>query len=169
MCNTKNLISSVQTSGIRIRITGYSFRKALETEKNMLESFLHLRKRQHIFFCVNHQFQAIWSRKFFCTYIYCSESSETWKKTKKKNPFSPRIRIRKKMRIRNTVTNVNRSRKEYLDIIRVRLLNAWYRKSYGQYGIAKVKSKKYWRMWIERNLLFLFLINATIYQVIINA
>ena len=33
MCNANNFISSVQTSRIRIRITGYSFRKALETEK----------------------------------------------------------------------------------------------------------------------------------------
>ena len=33
MCNGNNFISSVQTSGFRIRITGYSFRKALEAEK----------------------------------------------------------------------------------------------------------------------------------------
>ena len=41
MCNASNFIYSVQTSGIMIRITGYSFRKALGTEKKMLESFLH--------------------------------------------------------------------------------------------------------------------------------
>ena len=36
----ENFISSVQTSGIRIRITGYSFRKTLENEKkNMLNHF----------------------------------------------------------------------------------------------------------------------------------
>ena len=49
MCNANNFISSVQTSGIRIRITGYSFRKALETkEKNLLESFLHQGKKATI-------------------------------------------------------------------------------------------------------------------------
>ena len=52
MFNANNLIFSVQTSGIRIRSTGYSFRKVLETEKNiyMLESFLRQGKRQHMFF-----------------------------------------------------------------------------------------------------------------------
>ena len=53
MCNANNFISSVQTSGIRIRITGYSFRKALETEKkNTLESFLHQGKKAiYVFLC----------------------------------------------------------------------------------------------------------------------
>ena len=42
----------LQTSGIRIRIIGYSFRKALETEKNMLESFLHEGKKAYPqYFC----------------------------------------------------------------------------------------------------------------------
>ena len=46
---------SVQTSGIRIRFTGYSFRKALETEKNMLESFLHQGKNAtYVIFVQNH-------------------------------------------------------------------------------------------------------------------
>ena len=37
----------------RIRITGYSFRKALETEKiNMLESFLHQgKKATYVYLC----------------------------------------------------------------------------------------------------------------------
>ena len=43
MRNANNFISSVQISGI---ITGYSFRKSLETEKkNILESFLHQEKK----------------------------------------------------------------------------------------------------------------------------
>ena len=47
-------------------------------EKNKLESFLHQGKRQHMFFCVNHPFQAIWSRQNFHNFFSsCSESSET--------------------------------------------------------------------------------------------
>ena len=75
MCNANNFISSVQTSEIRIRITGYSFRKALETEKNMLASYLHQGKKATYVFCVNHPFQAIWNRKNFINSF--SETSET--------------------------------------------------------------------------------------------
>ena len=53
MCNANNFISSVQTSGIRIRITGYSFRKALETEKKCWYHFYIRGKRQHICLCVS--------------------------------------------------------------------------------------------------------------------
>ena len=50
MFNANNSISSVQTPGIGIRITGYSFRKTLETEqKNMLESFIHQGKKAMFF------------------------------------------------------------------------------------------------------------------------
>ena len=70
MCNANNFISSVQTSGIRIRITGYSFTKALETGKKMLESFLHRGKKATYVFCVNHPFQAIWSRKNFHKFFF---------------------------------------------------------------------------------------------------
>ena len=48
MCNANNFISSVQTSGIRIKITGYSFRKALETEKKYVGIFFTSEK--HMFF-----------------------------------------------------------------------------------------------------------------------
>ena len=85
MCNANNFISSVrvQTSGIRIRITGYSFRKSLETEKKISWNYFYIRgKRQHMFFCVNHLFQAIWSRRkifinsFSNLVKCCSDSSE---------------------------------------------------------------------------------------------
>ena len=103
MYNANNFISSVQTSGIRIRITGYSFRKAMETEKNiyiyMLESFLNQWKKTSYVFCVNHPFQAIWSR-FFKS---CSESF-LW--TVKKNLFLYRPDPDpQKKRIQNTAYN----------------------------------------------------------------
>ena len=69
MCNANNLISSVRTSGIRIRITGYSFRKSLETEKNMLESFLHQGKN--------------------ATYVIFVQNHLKREKTQKKKSFSP--------------------------------------------------------------------------------
>ena len=61
MCNANNFISSVQTSEIRIRITGYSFRKALETEKKEKICWNHFNirgKRQNVFFFVLIEFLA---------------------------------------------------------------------------------------------------------------
>ena len=90
MCNANNFISSVQTLGIRIRITGYSFRKALE-------SFLHQGKRQHLFFlCANHPFQSIWSRKnfinSFSNFFRIVQNHLKREKTQKSFfPFTPRI------------------------------------------------------------------------------
>ena len=41
-------------------------KKPWKLKKNMLESFLHEGgKRQHMVFCINHPFRAIWSRFFF--------------------------------------------------------------------------------------------------------
>jgi len=52
MSNANNFISSVQTSGIRIRITGYSFRKALETEKKYAGIIFKLGEKGNICFFV---------------------------------------------------------------------------------------------------------------------
>ena len=57
--------------------------KALETEEKICWNHYYIRgKRQHMFFCVNHQFQAIWSQKKLFYFF------------------------RKKMRIRNTGKNI---------------------------------------------------------------
>ena len=94
MCKANNFISSVQTSGIRIRITGYSFRKALETEKNLCWNHFYIGgKRQHMFFFVFiKRFRQFGAEKNFINSFSnflksCSESTETWKKTQQKNHF----------------------------------------------------------------------------------
>ena len=43
------------------------------------------KKATYVFFCVNHPFQAIWSRKKSIN--SCSKLSETWKNSKKKSFF----------------------------------------------------------------------------------
>ena len=78
----------------------------------MLASFLHQGKKATYFFCVNHPFQAIWSRKnFFFNFFKVVQNHLKREKTKKNHFFHlppdtrmkifTRIRIRKKMRIRN--------------------------------------------------------------------
>ena len=87
------------------------FQKSLgnwKKKKNMLASVLHQgKKATYVFFCVNHLFQAIWSRIFFHKFFFKFLFRIIWnvkkKLTKKfplppgypwnvkKNPFTPRI------------------------------------------------------------------------------
>ena len=108
MCNANNFISSVQTSGIRIRIriTKYSFKKALN--KKICWNHFYQGKRQNMFFFVLiihfRQFGAEKHEKKFSQFFFqnffesCSKSSEMWKKNKK-IIFSlcPQIRIQMKI------------------------------------------------------------------------
>ena len=106
-------VSSVKTSGIRIRITGYSFRKALETEKkNMLESFYIRGKRQHMFFVLIDRFRQFGAENFFINSFSIFFKVVKNHLKREKNHFFPlpsRIppgsgsRSAKKMRIRNPV------------------------------------------------------------------
>ena len=77
----------------------------------MLASFLHQGKKATNVFCVNHPFQAIWGRKnvhFFFNFFLKFRIIRNVKKSQKNliSSFTPRIfariRIRNKMRIRNT-------------------------------------------------------------------
>ena len=64
MCNENNFISSVQTSGIRIRIKGYCFRKALETEEKGI-IFTSGKKGNICFFVLMIRFRQFGAEKFF--------------------------------------------------------------------------------------------------------
>ena len=66
MCNANNFVSSVQTSGIRVRITGYSFRKTLETKKKYAGIILHQgKKATHVFFVLINRFRQFGAEKIF--------------------------------------------------------------------------------------------------------
>ena len=74
----------VLEAGIRIRITGYSFRKALETEKKICWNHFYIRgKRQHMFFVLIIRFRQFGAEKI-CQKVVIV-------------PFTPRIRQKKRI------------------------------------------------------------------------
>ena len=73
MSNANNFISSVQTPGIRIRITGYSLGKPWKLKKkkkNMLELFLYQgKKATYVFFVLIIRFRQFGADFFSSNYL----------------------------------------------------------------------------------------------------
>ena len=106
-------------SGIRIRITGYSFKKSWKLTKNMLESFLHQGKKATYSISVLiirfRQFGT--ERKNSNFFESFSESSETRKNLKRKKsffPLSPKIRMKNFALIRIRKKNADPKHCNYL-------------------------------------------------------
>ena len=110
MCNANNFISSVQTSGIRIRSTGYSFKKALETKKIKTKIcwhhfYLKGKKATYVFFVLIIRFREFGDENNTVIFQIISKFEQPnhlkHEKTKKKTnifslypPDTPRIQIR---------------------------------------------------------------------------
>ena len=103
MCNANNFISSVQTSGIRIRSTGYSFKKALETKKIKTKIcwhhfYLKGKKATYVFFVLIIRFREFGDENNTVIFQIISKFEQPnhlkHEKTKKNPtffPFTPRI------------------------------------------------------------------------------